>query len=803
MRNLKRVLSMALASMMVLGLTVVGANAANFNDQAEITHTTAADVMTAIGVLEGNEKGEFLPNEVLTREQAAKIVCYMLMGPENAEKLGVSGTQFTDVAADRWSAPYISYCANMGILVGDGTGKFLPEAQLTGHAFAKMMLTALGYDATIQNYTGAAWTISVATDAVNAGIFVDGTVMSDPMTRDQAAQMAFQTLEANTVTYSNKGTTITVGGVEIVQGASAPTEGDAFMTKYFKDLEKTEDGEDSLGRPAVVWTYNDEDVCKATETADKTLVVDADAADKSTYADAVDELLDKDVTATLKAVNGKTSAPTDDPKAGDVLYLYETAKDTYDVYVAQYSFAIVDKVDTDVSSADEDDGVSAYVTLTELNGDEVLSDVNDTDFAGFAYEEGDAIAYIANDSDEVIASYALETVEGSVTAYKANDYVRVDGTRYEMSGNMDANSVKSNYDFDATYVLYVDANGYVIAIDGVTAAATLDDVYYVVATYTEETVSYGVSTYNTYAQAIALDGTVEEVLIEKDSTPGYQGSVVAGLYTFAENDDDSDVSDATAYTSDDYDVLNVKKTDGKVSVTASTSRLNGDPSGRAYLNSRTEYIVVEGSLGDLDVRTYTGSARVTVDSAIAITDSSNNAVYVILVANTATGTVAEEDALIYVASTGATVSGGVEATAYDMSGKELDIILESAKDAGLYTYAIDEDGVYTDLTAVAKTAISDDEGYAVDATLEGVYSDTLLTFKVTNSGSTGSDSATFEDWDAANATIIDLRDEFDAPYDREINTLNRLISAIDAGDVTATLYVNDSVQVIFVTNVAE
>src|SRR5699024_8471684 len=80
MRNLKRVLSMALASVMVLGLTVVGASAANFNDQAEIKHTTAAAVMSAIGVLEGNEKGDFMPDQVLTREQAAKIITYMLMG---------------------------------------------------------------------------------------------------------------------------------------------------------------------------------------------------------------------------------------------------------------------------------------------------------------------------------------------------------------------------------------------------------------------------------------------------------------------------------------------------------------------------------------------------------------------------------------------------------------------------------------------------------------------------------------------------------------------------------------------------
>ncbi len=48
-------------------------------------------------------------------------------------------------------------------------------------------------------------------------------MLADAMTREQAAQMAFQTLTADMVYYTNKGTTVnTPDGTQVVVGASAP-----------------------------------------------------------------------------------------------------------------------------------------------------------------------------------------------------------------------------------------------------------------------------------------------------------------------------------------------------------------------------------------------------------------------------------------------------------------------------------------------------------------------------------------------------------------------------------------------------
>ena len=135
MSNLKRTLSLLLAVVMVIGMMVVGASAASsdFTDSDEITNTEAVGVMTALGVFEGTDSGAFDPSGTLTREQAAAIICRMLLG-DDAESLTTNSVVFSDVATDRWSAGYIGYCAQQGILAGTGNGTFDPEGELTGLA---------------------------------------------------------------------------------------------------------------------------------------------------------------------------------------------------------------------------------------------------------------------------------------------------------------------------------------------------------------------------------------------------------------------------------------------------------------------------------------------------------------------------------------------------------------------------------------------------------------------------------------------------------------------------------------------
>ena len=491
MRNLKRTLSLVLAAVMLVGMMVVGASAASsdFVDGNEITYAEAAEVMTALGVFEGTDKGAFEPTGTLTREQAAAIICRMLLG-DDAENLTTNSTVFSDVAADRWSAGYIGYCAQQNILAGTGNGTFNPEGELTGLAFAKMLLVALGYDPAIEQYVGNDWAVNVAADAVDAGIAVSGVIMADAMTREQAAQMAYQTLEADMVRYASRGTTIQQpDGSTIIVGNTAAepvskTDSDyagdsnddtqQFCERYFADLKKV-NGEDDFARPASQWKLKNDIIGTYPAEADGTFTT---AVDKGDLYDVIGRTVYNDITASKPTdfsvyVDGD---PVSSPDVADYFVNNETddAKGTVkgvltQVFVDDDNNVILSQIHTYVAQVDGGyDEENEELELDDL-GLDTFPAVNTTlsadDFENLsAFEDGDYVLITAV-GDEVKTIQAAEVVSGTVTSYTSNKNVTLDGTKYEYS-----QGYSSTYNLKDDYDLVLDTYGYVIYADGVEAS---------------------------------------------------------------------------------------------------------------------------------------------------------------------------------------------------------------------------------------------------------------------------------------------------------------------------------------------
>ena len=280
MRNLKKILALVLALVMSLSLVTI-ANAADFTDSDDISYEEAVDVMSTIGVINGMDDGSFDPDGTLTREQAAKLVTYMLLG-DNAERLGIETSTFKDVALTRWSAPAIEYCVSLGIIDGAGDGNFYPAGQLTGAAFAKVLLTAIGYDSQKEGLVGASWSVNVSALATEVGLDngIEDLSWSAPLTREEAAQMALNAIQAPLVTYENDAT-ITVNGAEVTIAS-----GDAYYVtttlakeqrisdrqlsnsndytvefgeKYFPRLRLVRET-DAFERPSHTWVYENKEL---------------------------------------------------------------------------------------------------------------------------------------------------------------------------------------------------------------------------------------------------------------------------------------------------------------------------------------------------------------------------------------------------------------------------------------------------------------------------------------------------------------------------------------------------------------
>ena len=294
---MKKLLALVLALVMSMSLVTISNAAFKDDDKISDSCKEAVDVMNAVGVLIGDNNGNFNPTANLTRAEAAKIISYLMLGNKTAEAL-VGSNKFSDVAATNWAAGYIDYCAAEKIVNGMGDGTFNPAGQLTGFQFAKMLLGALGYDATIEGFTGTDWEISVSKVAEQAGLF-DGLKISgrSVLTREQAAQMCLNTIKAPLVEYSNKGGNISINGAEINIGASKAeyvtttlaqaqriskktltntgvnTKGGytvEFGEKYYSNLYLTADN-DAFGRPANTWTLGTKDI--GTYTDESTLVM--------------------------------------------------------------------------------------------------------------------------------------------------------------------------------------------------------------------------------------------------------------------------------------------------------------------------------------------------------------------------------------------------------------------------------------------------------------------------------------------------------------------------------------------------
>ena len=106
MRNLKRVLCLSLAVVMILGMMVVGtAGAADFTDNDEITNKEAVSVMNLLNIIKGKDDGSYFdPKAPVTRGEMAKMITIVLNGGK--EPVLGGGNSFTDTKGT-WAESYI------------------------------------------------------------------------------------------------------------------------------------------------------------------------------------------------------------------------------------------------------------------------------------------------------------------------------------------------------------------------------------------------------------------------------------------------------------------------------------------------------------------------------------------------------------------------------------------------------------------------------------------------------------------------------------------------------------------------
>ena len=181
------------------------AGAASYSDKADIKATTAVDMLSSLGVIQGYEDGSFKPNTTVTRAQMAKMIFTIMNGGnDNANAYASLPTKFTDLPTAAWAQGYVRYLQNTGIIAGKSVTKFAPNDTVTGLEAAKMVLVAAGYNAQKAGLTGAAWAQNTMKYGQLNNLFegVD-TDLNAALPRQYAAQILYNALDMERVVWSN------------------------------------------------------------------------------------------------------------------------------------------------------------------------------------------------------------------------------------------------------------------------------------------------------------------------------------------------------------------------------------------------------------------------------------------------------------------------------------------------------------------------------------------------------------------------------------------------------------------------
>ena len=717
MRNLKRALSLALSTVMLVGMMAVGTSALSYADVTSEHNEEAIGVMQAVSVMVGDENGNFNPDKNVTRAEMA-VVMANLLDLKVQDFVGAS-IPFTDVP--EWARAYVAACYADGITGGISATEYGSNNSVTATQAALMMMKALGYFQYAQDF-GTDWQVATIKQASKIELF-DGidSARNAAMTRNEVAQIALNALEATMVESDGTTTTITTGDITINTGDTKyenrltskynynGSDDDTLQlceNLYGNDLEKTSKP-DSFGRPGTTWVYDGDDVAFGSKKP--VAVYAGEDFDK----DVVDDLTDDydGLTNDKIVYNGGKDASVNLAKLqkgikGYTIEVYADSDDEITAVVVTEPY--VAEV-TEVNTNDDDEVTDVVLTVYEA-GYFITNDTYQTitidaedDKDAYAlvkgYEEEDILMVTltpgwdeaTNMDKTLLAVDDVETVEGEVTTTSISGHydgwVRIDGTRYDFANEYSQADVERGS--DGVFYLY---NGYLVHFDG---DANKSDEYLYVARVGHDEDSWGDVSYT--AEVVYADGTSEVIDVAED--------YAVGVYTYEYDEDE------------EYYVLDKVSTESvAVNIEKGKTGIAADP--KATGNSDTVYVAIElktNEEGDKvtgidDVDVYTGYRNVaSMKGSAYIVKDGSVAEYVFVINGT---TVGSADDLIYIAKESASDliddADLGEYYTYDavVDGEIVEIMVDKSAGNelnGLYdSYSVDSDDIYSKLTKAAE-----------------------------------------------------------------------------------------------------
>ncbi|MBR5218778.1 MAG: S-layer homology domain-containing protein [Clostridia bacterium] len=613
MKNLKKVLAFVIVFTMMLGLSVSASVFPDVDDNA--SYAEAVTILDSLGIMYGDDNGNFRPEDTITRAEVATVVVRAL-GLDDAAAGAKGATQFNDVAADHWATGYINLATQKGIISGYGDGTFGPEDPVTYEQVTKMIVAALGYTPKADNNGGypTGYLVIASQEGIAKGAAGSN---GEPAKRSTVARLVFNALDVNlmeqtgfkvgepeyevvdktlltdclnvdkydgivTATYLTKGTNVEDKSITIkyshvnnekvsdsdtfVEGAdvdAASLYGMAVVA-YVQEDEAT--GDDTIVAIAAKSGKNNVIVLDYSAVEDVTIVSEEDE-DYVTKVEYFAKESDKSTTKIEIAdtyselYNGRAGDVEewlDDPEPGSVTFIDNNNDDEYD-YILVYAYTanyVVDSIDTAKNRVESKEG---RISEIDIDDEDTITSFFNADGTAASFEDievGDVLTIIEN--APIVMVYISKTViEGSVdeerTDANGEAVYTISGSEYKVADEDLAVNVGDEGKF------YLNIDNRIVAKD-TTATVAADKYAYAYAAAVES----GIGGAAAQIKFLAADGTwktldlAKKVTVYTDgvgtlkTTIPTSGSVDLGVVTIAKSG--TSYTAAVNYTLFQYDV---------------------------------------------------------------------------------------------------------------------------------------------------------------------------------------------------------------------------------------------------------
>ncbi len=194
MKNLKKVLALVLVFAMSLSVVAfAGAAYPDVDDAA--TYAEAVRILKSLGIMKGDDQGNFNPDKTVTRGEMATILC-------NLTGVGAQApvdTGFADTTSAHWASGYVAYAKNAGWINGYDANTFGPDDVVKWEQAVKLIMAAANWGIYAEENGGypTGWVMAGAEAEITRAGAAGG--IGEDCTRAKVAMLLYYALDANTM----------------------------------------------------------------------------------------------------------------------------------------------------------------------------------------------------------------------------------------------------------------------------------------------------------------------------------------------------------------------------------------------------------------------------------------------------------------------------------------------------------------------------------------------------------------------------------------------------------------------------